>query len=95
MTKYSQAESVKRSRATESILPYAVTYGSIYIISCIFNVFNVTMNDIVTSEGAAKSTMCALLIGAILNIALDPIFIYDVPERWLKNIFENSLSYFR
>ena len=32
--------------ATESILPYAVTYGSIYIISCIFNVFNVTMNNI-------------------------------------------------
>ena len=62
--------------ATESILPYAVTYGSIYIISCIFNVFNVTMNNIVTSEGAAKTTMCALLIGAALNIALDPIFIY-------------------
>ena len=62
--------------ATESILPYAVTYGSIYIISCIFNVFNVTMNNIVTSEGAAKTTMCALLMGAVLNIALDPIFIY-------------------
>lgn len=57
-------------------MPYAVTYGSIYIISCIFNVFNVTMNNIVTSEGAAKTTMCALLIGAVLNIALDPIFIY-------------------
>ena len=62
--------------ATESILPYAVTYGSIYIISCIFNVFNVTMNNIVTSEGAAKTTMCALLMGAVLNIALDPLFIY-------------------
>lgn len=34
------------------------------------------MNNIVTSEGAAKTTMCALLIGAVLNIALDPIFIY-------------------
>ena len=42
----------------------------------IFNVFNVTMNNIVTSEGAAKTTMCALLTGAVLNIALDPIFIY-------------------
>lgn len=62
--------------ATESILPYAVTYASIYIISCIFNVFNVTMNNIVTSEGAAKTTMCALLIGAVLNIGLDPLFIY-------------------
>ena len=62
--------------ATDSILPYATTYASIYIISCIFNVFNVTMNHIVTSEGAAKTTMCALLMGAVLNIALDPLFIY-------------------
>ena len=62
--------------ATESILPYATTYAGIYIVSCIFNVFNVTMNNIVTSEGAAKTTMCALLLGAVLNIGLDPLFIY-------------------
>lgn len=62
--------------ATNSILPYAATYAGIYIVSCIFNVFNVTMNNIVTSEGAAKTTMCALLTGAVLNIALDPLLIY-------------------
>lgn len=62
--------------ATDTIMPYALTYARIYVLSCIFNVFNVTMNNIVTSEGAAKTTMCALLLGAILNIALDPIFIY-------------------
>lgn len=62
--------------ATESILPYAVTYTRIYVISSIFNVFNVTMNNIVTSEGAAKTTMCALLTGAVLNMILDPVFIY-------------------
>ena len=62
--------------ATDSIMPYAITYASIYIISCIFNVFNVTMNNIVSSEGAAKTTMCALLLGAVLNIGLDPLFIY-------------------
>ena len=62
--------------ATDSILPYAITYASIYIVSCIFNVFNVTMNNIVTSEGAAKTTMLALMAGAILNIGLDPVFIY-------------------
>lgn len=64
--------------ATESILPYAVTYTSIYIISSIFNVFNVTMNNLVTSEGAAKTTMCALLAGAVLNMVLDPVFIYTL-----------------
>lgn len=62
--------------ATETIMPYALTYARIYVISSIFNVFNVTMNNIVASEGAAKTTMCALLLGAVLNIVLDPVFIY-------------------
>ena len=62
--------------ATDTIMPYALSYARIYIISCIFNVFNVTMNNIVSSEGAAKTTMCALLLGAVMNICLDPIFIY-------------------
>lgn len=62
--------------ATESIMPYATTYASIYLMASIFNVFNVTMNNIVTSEGAAKTTMFTMLIGAILNMILDPIFIY-------------------
>ena len=62
--------------ATETIMPYALIYGRIYVFSCIFNVFNVTMNNIVASEGAAKTTMCALLLGAVLNIGLDPVFIY-------------------
>ena len=62
--------------ATETIMPYALTYARIYVISCIFNVFNVTMNNIVASEGAAKTTMCALLLGAVINIGLDPLFIY-------------------
>lgn len=62
--------------ATETIMPYALTYAKIYVLSCIFNVFNVTMNNIVSSEGAAKTTMCALLLGAVLNIGLDPLFIY-------------------
>ena len=64
--------------ATETILPYALTYARIYVISCIFNVCNVTMNNIVSSEGAAKTTMCALLLGAVLNIGLDPLFIYTL-----------------
>lgn len=64
--------------ATQSILPYALAYGGIYVTFSIFNVFNVTMNNIVTSEGAAKTTMCALLSGAVLNMVLDPVFIYGL-----------------
>lgn len=64
--------------ATPSILPYAMTYTSVYILSSIFTIFNVTMNNIVTSEGAAKTTMFALMAGAILNIILDPLLIYSL-----------------
>ena len=62
--------------ALESVMPYAISYTSIYITFSIFNVFNVTMNNIVSSEGAAKTAMCALMAGALLNVVLDPIFIY-------------------
>lgn len=67
---------LQRLGALESVLPYATAYSRIYIIFSIFNVFNVTMNNIVSSEGAAKIAMCALLAGAVLNVILDPVFIY-------------------
>lgn len=67
---------LRQTGALESVMPYAVTYTGIYITFSIFNVFNVTMNNIVSSEGAAKTAMCALMAGAILNVVLDPIFIY-------------------
>lgn len=62
--------------ASTTVMPYAVTYTSIYIVFSLFNVFNVTMNNIVSSEGAAKTTMCVLMAGAALNVVLDPLFIY-------------------
>ncbi|MDE7206615.1 MAG: MATE family efflux transporter, partial [Lachnospiraceae bacterium] len=67
---------LKQLGAIDSVMPYALTYTSIYIVFSIFNVFNVTMNNIVSSEGAAKTAMCALITGAVLNVALDPVFIY-------------------
>lgn len=67
---------LKRLGAIDSVMPYALTYTSIYITFSIFNVFNVTMNNIVSSEGAAKTAMCVLMTGAVLNVALDPILIY-------------------
>ena len=68
---------LKQLGAIDSIMPYALTYTSIYITFSIFNVFNVTMNNVVSSEGAAKTAMCALMTGAVLNVALDPILIYQ------------------
>lgn len=65
-----------RFGAVESIMSDAMAYSSIYITFSIFNVFNVTMNNIVSSEGAAKTAMFALMTGAVLNVILDPVFIY-------------------
>ena len=62
--------------ATDSVITYALSYSYIYITFSIFNIFNVTMNNIVSSEGAAKTAMYALLCGAALNVVLDPIMIY-------------------
>lgn len=61
--------------ATDSILPHATAYAAIVVPSLLLNVFNVAMNHLVTSEGAARTSMRALLTGAILNIALDPLMI--------------------
>ena len=66
------------STAVYSSVTYSLAYTRIYIVFSIFNVFNVTMNNIVSSEGAAKTAMCALMAGAVLNVALDPIFIYTL-----------------
>lgn len=44
-------------------LPYASAYARIFVGSCILNVLNVIMNTLVTSEGTAKTALCALLTG--------------------------------
>lgn len=69
---------LKQLGASQRVMPYAIAYTRIYIASSIFNVFNVTMNNVVSSEGAAKTTMCVLMTGAVLNVILDPIFIYGL-----------------
>lgn len=64
--------------ATETILPYAREYALIYIAGSILNIFNVTMNNIITAEGMAKLTMTAMLVSGGLNVILNPIFIYPL-----------------
>jgi putative MATE family efflux protein len=64
--------------ATETILPYARDYAVIYIAGSILNIFNVTMNNIVTAEGRAKLTMLSMIIGGGLNVILDPIFMFPL-----------------
>lgn len=62
--------------ATPTILPYARQYGYVFVSSLLFSVFNVTVNNIITAEGASKFSMVAMLTGGILNAGLDPLMIY-------------------
>lgn len=64
--------------ATKTILPYARAYAKIYVTGSIINVFTVTMNNLLTAQGATKFTMIAMLTGSIANIILDPIMIYSM-----------------
>lgn len=57
-------------------LPYAVEYSRIYILGSIFVFVVMGMNPFITTQGFAKISMLTTVIGAVINIILDPIFIY-------------------
>ena len=60
----------------DSCLPYALPYLKIYTLGTIFNLIALGLNPFINVQGYAISSMCSTLIGALLNIILDPIFIY-------------------
>lgn len=64
--------------ATATILPYARIYAQIYVTGSIINVFTVSMNNLLTAQGATKFTMLAMLTGSVINVILDPILIYGM-----------------
>lgn len=66
--------------ATESILEVAVLYGRLIIGGSIFQVLNMALNNMLRSEGAALHSSIGQVIGAVLNIILDPlcIFFFDM-----------------
>ncbi len=61
---------------SSTMMSYAVSYAVPFIIGLMFNVFNATINNIAASEGATALSMTGMLSGGIVNIILDPIFIY-------------------
>lgn len=62
--------------ATPTIMPYALDYTRILVIGNIVTMTNMTMNNLLRAEGAAKQSMISFLYGSGLNIILDPIFIF-------------------
>lgn len=62
--------------ASDITLPYAVKYARIYILGSVFVLIVMGMNPFITTQGFAKISMLTTIIGAIINIVLDPIFIF-------------------
>ena len=62
--------------ASDATIPYALTYGRIYIAGSIFVLIVMGMNTFITTQGFAKFSMLTTVIGAVINIILDPIFIF-------------------
>ena len=62
--------------ATETILPFAEAYSRYIFIACPFMIGSYVMNNILRSEGKAFYAMVGITTGGVLNIALDPLFIF-------------------
>lgn len=62
--------------ASDVTLPYGTTYGRIYILGSIFVLTVMGMNPFLTTQGFSRMSMMTTVIGAGINIVLDPIFIF-------------------
>jgi putative MATE family efflux protein len=82
--------------ASDATLPYAVAYGRIYILGSIFVLTVMGMNPFITTQGFAKISMLTTVIGALINIVLDPIliFVFDlgVSGAAIATVFSQAVS---
>ena len=82
--------------ASENTITFALSYLRIYALGTIFVELTLGMNTFITAQGFAKTGMFTVLIGAICNIVLDPIFIFvlnmGVSGAALATIISQSVS---
>ncbi len=62
--------------ASENTLPYALEYIEVYSVGTVFVLMTLGLNAFITAQGFATTGMLTVLIGAVLNIALDPLCIF-------------------
>ena len=82
--------------ASENTIEYALDYMLVYSMGTIFVQITLGLNPFISAQGFAKISMLTVLIGAIANIILDPIFIFTlglgVKGAALATIISQSLS---
>ena len=64
--------------ASDATLPYAVSYGRIYLLGSVFVLIVMGMNPFITTQGFARVSMLTTVIGAVINIVLDPILMFGL-----------------
>lgn len=64
--------------ASDVNIVYAVDYMRIYVLGTVFNMIALGMTPFINSQGFAKTSMMVILTGTVLNIFLDPIFIFGL-----------------
>ena len=62
--------------ASSTTMSYATAYARIYILGSFFVLIVLGMNPFITTQGFAKISMMTTVIGAVINIILDPVFIF-------------------
>ena len=62
--------------ASDATIVYAESYIGIYLIGTIFVQCALGLNTFISGQGEAKTAMLSVLIGAVINICLDPVFIF-------------------
>lgn len=82
--------------ASDQTFPYADSYVSIYLLGSVFVMVGLGMNSFINAQGFGKTGMVTVLLGAVTNIILDPIFIFvfhmGVRGAALATIISQGLS---
>lgn len=61
---------------TENVYEYAISYGKIILVGAPFMIIYSVLSSIIRADGNPKYSMIMLVVGAIINIVLDPVFIF-------------------
>lgn len=64
--------------ATDNLRPYALDYGYIIVLGLPFTMISTALNSIIRADGSPKFAMMSMLLGAVINTILDPIFIFPL-----------------
>lgn len=63
--------------STETIMPYAKEYGYVIVLGSIFTIGTAIMSNTIRAEGNSRYSMIATCVGAVVNIILDPILMFN------------------